>query len=54
MTTAEFDYSWLGDYPKENGDFMAVVLSDDGQSGKIYNVDALTIFNKFVCEKLAG
>ena len=51
---ANLDYVWLGGYPKDNGNFMAVALFDNAQSGKLYNVDDATLFNEFICEKTVG
>ena len=51
---ANLDYVWLGGYPKDNGNFMAVALFDNAQSGKLYNVDDATLFKEFICEKTVG
>ena len=52
MTSFESDDEWLGNYPQKNKDFMAVVLSDNRQSGKLYNVDESVTFSDFICEKV--
>ena len=54
MASVNLKYAWLGGYPKENLDFMAVVLSDNRQSGKIYNVDDSKTFSDFICEKVVN
>ena len=39
---------WLGGYPTDDGNFMAVSLFDNKQKGKLYNVDDSVFFDNFI------
>ena len=50
----QLDLEWLGGYPIDDGDFMAVSLFENKQKGKLYNVDDSVMFDNFICERVAG